>query len=284
MLSWFSLLLISTFLAAITAIFQKVILDNKADPIFFSSYWQLITAFISVISVLLFGFEADSIKILVFAFICTGLFYGLGTYLFFIGLKNAEASMASIMNQVRVIWVLIGSFIFFKEQITLNKLGGVSLIIAGIFIVFHKGLSLRLKRPQRLILLSTLFFSLGMLADKYFINFFNSYTYLVIDFLAPSLFIIIISPQIIKDYKNIKPFSKNNILTVLVACVFFGSILAMLTAYKLGAEVSIAVPIFQSAVVLVVLLSAVFLGERDNLFRKMIGSLVTVFGVCLLSL
>jgi uncharacterized membrane protein len=56
----------------------------------------------------------------------------------------------------------------------------------------------------------------------------------------------------------------------------------MLMAYQQGGDISQIAPITKFSIILTVLLSAVFLGENNNMIRKIIATIMAIAGVFLI--
>lgn len=69
-------------------------------------------------------------------FLMLGVFmYGVSTILFIPALKGGDLSVLYPLTATSYIWILLYSKIFLKEEITRNKILGVSLIIIGVLFI-----------------------------------------------------------------------------------------------------------------------------------------------------
>ncbi|MBU0756900.1 MAG: DMT family transporter [Nanoarchaeota archaeon] len=281
--TWFIYAVLASVLFSAAIILQKKMLQ-KQDHVFFSSYMQFIISIFALAAFIFTNGKLPSPAMAAASFIYTGVFFGLGTLFYFKGLKHAEAGVSSIISLLRLVFAMFGGILVFHEKMTALKVSGILLIVIGIISIFLKKGLIKKNAGIRALMLSSVFFGIGMLGDKFFVQRMDRMAYMVMAFFAPALFILILNPKITANFKRIRFFSGDNTAILFTAIVTFSSIFFLISSYANGGDVSGTIPIYQTSAVLVVVLSAIFLDEKDNLLRKVMGAAIAVAGVILLGM
>lgn len=279
---WFTLTIISLTAASVVRILQKAALtEQKSDPIAFSIYFQLLVSLIAaIIASTNIGSYPKDMNVWLVALLISFL-YAVLFILFYYALKHTEVSQVGILSATQSFWVLLGGVIFWNEPLSQNKIIGVLLIVFGIAAVYwRKGGFKGFGMPQLLVILCAILGGVLGVLDKYIIGYFSEpATYMVFSFLVPALLTAAFIPGAVKKIKPMLGWNKSNFLIIIGAILLnFGSI-AYYLALKAGGEVSQIGPIFQSTTILTVILGIVFLNERENLGRKMLGAIIVFLGV-----
>ena len=167
-----------------------------------------------------------------------------------------------------------------NEVFTVSKIIGILLIIFGIGVVYwdRSGFK-RFRIWQWMVVISSLFLGIGNLFDKYLVSNFSQPVYQCMMFFIPAFLTTLIAPRALSKIGDLFQLKKSNILIV-VSAVFYSIYSFMFFwAIKAGGEISRIVPVLQLSTILTVLIGIVFLKERENALRKIIGAIVVVAGV-----
>lgn len=283
---WFTLTIISVVSWSLTTIIQKAALKGEeVNASSFSALFQILVGLITI-PIAITGFKTLPHGIGIWSLVVLSSFlYFIANFLFFYSLKDIEASQSTIITSTRAIWFMILGLIFFREIITAYKLFGISLIILGLVIIyFNKGSFKSFSIKHFYLLIYALIFSLANTLDKYILNYFDPSAYQVIAFLLPALFTLIFIPGTLKGMKPLVKVNKNNFYLLTSSITYTIAALSLYTSYKVGAEISKAGSISQASIIITVLLGIVFLKERENLAKKIIGSIIVFAGVMLLKI
>ncbi len=279
---WFTLTIISLTAGSVGRILQKAALrEQKNDSIAFSIYFQLLVSLIAVmIASANIGSYPKDINVWLVALLISFLLAVLNI-LFYYALKHSEVSQVGILSATQAFWVLLGGVIFWSEPLTQNKIIGVILIVFGIAAVYwRKGGFKDFGMPQLLVILCAVLGGVLETLNKYIIGYFSEpATYMVFSFLVPALLTAAFIPGAVKKIKPMLGWNKSNFLIIIGAVLLNFGAMAYYSALKAGGEVSQIGPIFQSTTVLSVILGIVFLNERENLGRKMLGAIIVFLGV-----
>jgi len=189
-----------------------------------------------------------------------------------------EASVSVVVYQTKNIWTLILAVLLLNESASLTKILGVGLIFMGVVLVSLKSFKIRFDKGLLIIQLAALAATLENILDKYTLRFFSPAIYTAC---ISSLMAIFILPMLKKYRPNLKSYlsgrGKLVFLTGLIAAL--SSYLAF-SAISLG-QVSKVIPIKESFTAATVIGGILFLKERGELWKKILGGLITVVGVIL---
>lgn len=282
-MSWIFLALIGILFISVSSLFERVLLkEEQSDPFTYSIVFQLLIAALFFICIAFTGFHLPPLKPLIPYLFLMAVLYSLGNWLGFKGLKTTEASETSILWSSKSIWTMMTAIIFLNEPVDLKRIIGMLLIITAIIIINWKGKVWKLNKGHFFILIAALCYGIAFTNDAFLLNHFEVLSYSAIAFLFPPLLLLIIRPKTIIKFKLF--LDKKRLLLITIASFFLGiGTLAVYSSYQQGGDASQVIPINQSSVVLIVLLSYIFLKERGRFPQKVIGSLLVFVGVLLLT-
>lgn len=277
---------ISVILSAIAAILQRVLLrENKSDPIAYSALFQIICGLI----IFTFGSLTGTISFpnnfseLTPNLILMVIVYSLGNVFVFKALKEGEVSTFTIIFALRALVTVLASTLVLGEIFKVNQLLGGGLIILAIILVNLKRASLKLSRADLFALGAAICFGLANTNDRMILSTFELYTYVSLAFIAPGVLLFLIRPRKIIQTSAIifSPIIKSIALRSLIysvgAVTYF---IALSSATSSSSQVAV---VGLTSVILTVVLSAIFLKERDNLPLKATALVLTFIGTLLVS-
>lgn len=193
--------------------------------------------------------------------------------------EHTHLSISSIISRSRMIWVAIIAFLFLGESLKpLDYIGivilflGLSIAVAPHRIFVDKGIKISL--------LTSLIAAVVVVLIKAVSNDI-SLPVMITWMSLPSVFII---PLLMKDPKTrIKGFIQNKLHLKLLFNIFnFFAFYGYTLAIKYG-SVSIVTAIYHGMIVFAVLAGIIFLQEKEDIAKKIVGSIITVLGVFLLA-
>jgi drug/metabolite transporter (DMT)-like permease len=276
---WFVLALLGGLLFATNRMMVRSILSKGTDPIAFMAIHELIAG----ILLLPFAFvnlhlphDYNHWLLLLVAVIMIFFadFYG------FLSLNRIEASLFQIIGQFRHIIVLFGGFLFFSESLTISKVLAVALIIFGVLITLLEKARLKTNIGYVYALLSVVSISLASLAIKADTNtvsiaFLASASLIVSGVLAAGISLV--------RHENMRPLIRSNVRNQLLLAAVIFSVFEFVYFAALGkGEASKVIPVTQSSMIFTLIGGYLFLGERDNMAKKILGSSLIIVGIVLL--
>lgn len=213
------------------------------------------------------------------------IFYGVGGVLDIKALREGDVSLISPLYTFRNVFVLALSALLLGEALTVQKLSGVLLVFLGAGFLNKKTSlveslkALFKKRVVILTFLSTLFFSLANVVDKFSLTFFNEWFYAFIIYAGYAAFMA--PPMIASEgLKGLKEMFKKDWWSVVLAGFCVSGSYALFLASALLVDVSIIVPLTTLSVFISVLLGWKFLGERVE--KRWVAATIMVLGAVLL--
>lgn len=280
-MNWQILLATSVVTYSISVLLQRVLLKNdKSDPIAYSIVFQLLTGVLIGIYAMFNGFTTPNLIPLIPNLILMTILYGAGNVFIFSALKMIDAAEFTIVFASRALWTIIGTIIFLKESFSTQQTLGTILIILSVVLVSWKKQKFTLSKGFIFSVLAALSFGLAFTNDAFIVNNFDVPSYLTIAFIIPSLAVWAIYP---KSTAKMKPlFEKKTLLKLGLLGIFYAvSAITIFLAYQVGKNASQIAPLNQTATIITVVLSVIFLKERTDLLRKLSGVIISFVGVIL---
>jgi len=283
-MTWLLFALIGVVGIAGANIIERVLLkDEKSDAFAYSFVFQILCSILIGIVAAINGFSMPPLQGIWINILIMSFFYAAGTYFLFKAFQKSPASEVVIVFSTRAIWTILTASIFLGETLNPEKIMGALLIFAGVFLVSLNGAVKKGAGAGIVYALAAAFFwGTAFTNDGYVLRYADMLSYSVIAFFFPAVALLAMRPKLLFELKPIFNFSFLRKMTVL--CVFYSiATVADYHAITIGADVSQLGPILQSAIVLTVILAAIFLGERDNLIKKILAALIATVGVVMVS-
>lgn len=277
-------MMISVVTFSISTILQRKTLKNDSnDPLIFSIPFQLITgtgiAFVGLFAGTL-GFPQNTVDLLPNLFF-TMIAYGCGSLLLFKGLQQVQASEFTVLFTSRAFFSIIASFVFLDEMLTLQQGFGAILIFVGIIIVSNMSLKhVRFTKGELITLAAACCFGIANTNDRYVLQSFDVYTYVSLSFLLPALLLTIIFFKKLLQ-ADLGMFKRSFCQISLFSFFYIISSIGFFSALQQTDNSSQIITLNQTSTILTVLFGIVFLQERNNVARKVLGAFISFIGVLL---
>lgn len=173
--------------------------------------------------------------------------------------------------------------LFLGESLTLIRIVGIALTLLGSIIVLYRRQQFVMTRGVVYALLGSALNGLAITNDAFILRHTTDvFSYTAIAFLLPGIVLLLASLGSIKKIKA--HLCSRNLPAFLTLSVFFSiAAVTFYLAYISGGHVSQIATINQFSLVCTVLLAFIFLGERENMPRKIIGAVVAIVGVILIA-
>lgn len=290
---WFWLAVASGFLSTFGHLLNRVVLKDKGDTLAFSFYYQVIGA-VLMIPFLLLGLKLPKAILPYLFLIIIGVVDTLNIFLSMESFKYLEVSLRTIVNQLRIFWILFFSALILGEKLNLMKIIGSCLIFLGIAVaVFQKRkiswwrqlvariLSRKELKSKGILytLVASFLVSLEMIGVKYLLFQF-SYPFIIFASLSASAMVFLFWGSNLPKRTLALLTGPKSRLVWLRGIV--GTISLFLALWSVSlTELSRAQPILQSFTILTVLGGVVYLKEKERIWQKLLGGVLTVLGVIL---
>lgn len=275
---WITLSILAGIGSNILNFFSRYILKDGGDATAWAWTYEFLRLLIFIPFLffdnkLILTFESAVILFLI------GITEFISVYLYMKMHQYTHLSISTIISRTRLVWIPIIAFLFFGERLT-------SLQYAGIVILFL-GLSIAVA-PRRLFLDKGAMYA-NSAAFMIAINTilikeatpFASASIIMIFFSLPS---VILFPLLMKNAKRrLITNNLNNVLPKLSGVI--SNVIAsflLIAALNIG-DVSRVNALYQGMMIMGVLAGIIFLKERQDVIKKLVGTAVTIIGVILLT-
>lgn len=283
---WQFFLAINIFAYSVTTLLQKVLIKNQnSRPITYTIFFLLFTGIIvSLVGVSLHAITFPEITPVILVNLVLGTFlYAFGNVYIFKALKATEASKFTIIYSTRVAFTVLVSVMFLGELFSLKDILGAVLIFIGIVIVSIKSARIALNKGDVYSFIAAILYGLANANARFLLHTFYVFPYMLFVFFTPVLLLAIIYP---KEIQHAKLFLKgrNFFAMCIVSVIYAIANIAFFEALKLGPSASLVSTVVLVGVIVTVILSIIFLHERENIGRKLLGALISFIGLVILSL
>ena len=205
----------------------------------------------------------------------------LATVFYYKSLLTIQASMSGIVMSTMFMWVTLMSIVFLHEHLTLLKVSGIVVVFTGTLIALYKNQKLSLSRGLIYAFLAPFLWGISLTFSYYILRVYNAPSLEAYENLAVTVVVLIAQPMVVKKLKfYLNP--KNALFLGIIGTLTAIASISNFYAYQFGHNATILAPLGSTRILFILLLSAVFLKERDNLKRKFLGAIVALLGVVLL--
>lgn len=277
MTHWLWFALISLLTMSVAALFQRLAMkEDSSDPVTSAIIFQILLSVLSALVGVIMGFHLPKFYLLPY-FLLSGVLYAAGTYCFFRAAKLIEASEISIISGAGTIVPILVSFIVLSERFTPIQWVGAGIVITSIIFSQYERKHIHFNTGALFALGGTTSYGIAVVFDGLILRSFDTFSYIPIISLIPGLVLMAVFPnrftKLIHDAKRINTnlwiFS---ILYVIGAETFY-------FAVTKGAMISQLTTIMRASIIFTVVMAMIFLKERSNPWKKLIGAILTTIGV-----
>ncbi len=264
-------------------ILQRSLMKNdRTDPIAFSIVFNCLTGLILAVFAIANGETIPNLVPLLPGLVFMVILYAVGNVFIFKSLKLLDASEFTVIFALRSLVTMIGASIFLFEKVTVYQIIGALLVFGSIAYMNWKNRKFELSKGSFFAILASFAIGSAFVNDAFLMKDFGASTYLAIAFIAPSIVIWLTN---LNKTRDIAPFLNMKFLPKLFLTTIFYALSAfsVFSAYKVGQNASQIAPLSQTSVIMIAILSYIFLKERDNVIKKIVGTILVFMGVMLLA-
>lgn len=282
-MTWQLFILASVLSYSTSAIFQRVVMkDDKTDPAAVSILSEIIiTALLAGYGFLVGKPSLSGLGNYIVPLLILTVLYAVGFLAQQKALKRTEAANFTIIFSFRAVVTAFLSVLFLKEMLIGKHIVGAALILCSIIIVNVKKGGLSFRKEDLLSLFVAICYGAANTNDRFILRSMDLYTYLPIAFLLPGLFTMLLKPS---GLTKIRPLLSRSIFPkFLIWCVLYAiSALTFFAALQIAPSATQVSLIGLTSTICIVILAALFIGERDHLLKKLIAAGLSVAGAMLL--
>lgn len=281
-MGWLGYTLFAVVCYSIFYILSRVFLKEKgSDAISYAIIFNIVCAILITGVSLRSGFILPDIRHYAPNLGFMAILYTASQVLVFQAAKTIEASELIIFSSTRVLWTIGTALLFLGESFNLSKTIGTILVLFSVVYVSLKKGEISLNKGHLYALAAAVCLGVGFVNDSYILRSTDAISYGALAFILPAILTAVIFPSStlkLRKYLNIGLLGKIFLLGVF----YSAGLIASYSAYKSGGNASQIVPIGQSVVIVTVIFSALFLGERDDLLKKLVAAVLVSIGVLFL--
>lgn len=258
--------------------FTRYLLKDHDDPIVFAWYYE--TLRFSIFAILAISdYRLDLNPKAIFFLLGIGITEWISMYFYMKMHAMTHLSISAILSRTRLIWVAILAFIIVGESLKLSEYLGIFILFIGLCIVVAPK---KLVSDKGAVYANIAAFMIAM--DVIFIRLSLPYASNSVINAAMSLPGMILFPLFMKNpAKRIHSSIKHNFkVKTLAICINAISVYFFAVALRVG-ETGKVSAIYQGMLIFSVLAGIIFLNEKENIGKKLIGTAVTLIGVLLLT-
>lgn len=193
--------------------------------------------------------------------------------------KYSHLSISAILSRGRLIWVPVIAYFLIRENLNLSEYIGIAILFIGLSIVISPK-KLVFDKGAKYANLSSFTIALNVVLTKMALPIASNALINASVAFIPAIFF----PLTMKDsVKRLKAIFQNNLLLKLLAVgVNIISVYLFTLALRFGDSGKVTA-VYQGMLITSVLAGIIFLKEREDIGKKLIGSILTIIGVILLS-
>lgn len=212
-------------------------------------------------------------------FLLLGVTELIGVYWYMKMHAYSQLSISSILTRTRLIWIPICAFFLLGETLKMTEYLGIFILFAGLSIVVSPK-KIFVDKGAMYANLSAFMIAINIVLTKMAFPY-ASVSIINVMICLPS---VVLFPLFMKNFtiRIQKVFTQKLWLKILTLSVNVVASFIFTYALKIG-DASKVTAIYQGMMIIAVLAGILFLDERDNIVRKIIGSVIVLFGVLLLT-
>jgi transporter family protein len=281
------------FFAALNIVFfsfstllQRILIkESKSRPITYTIFFNVFTGTV----VLLIGLFAripifQTIPLSLVVLLLLSIFlYAFGNLFIFKALKETEASKFTIIYASRVLFTIFVAILFLNETFGIREVMGTLLVFAGIILVSKTSKKIEFNKGDFYGIIAAMFIGFANANARFILHSMSIFPYMLIGFFGPAVILSFIYPR---EAKQGKIFLKKKAFGGMVLLGIFFAIanIGFFQAIKTGPSVSLVSVVILTSGIVTVVLSILFLKERDNIWKKLLGALISFIGLVILAL
>jgi len=255
--------------------------DEDNDPILFAITFQFILTSVTLLYALYAGFVFPPPVDLWPRFLLGAILYACGVVSSFYANKHIGAGEFTILTSISSLITILLGVTLLGNSFSWAKIVGTTLILSSVFILYGKE-RMKFNTGVWYALGVAFFFGVAVINDVVILRTYPAVSFLPLMCFLPGVVMLIAFPKKMLKIKRLlhpKPFQH-----IVLYALFYGiaSVFFYLSLSN-GATISQLSPMTRASIIITVLLSALFLGERKNLGRKIVSAVLVSIGVVLLA-
>jgi drug/metabolite transporter (DMT)-like permease len=258
---------------------SRYLLKEQEDSTAYAWFFEIVRLFCFA-TIAIFDWQLVITPLSLFLFLLLGLTEWIGVYWYMKMHQSTHLSISAILTRTRLIWIPVIAFFLINERLQISDYLGIIILFAGLCtvvspkkIIFDKGANYA-NLSAFMIALNTVLTKMALPYGS------NSLINIAITLLPALFFPIMMKNRLPRMKKVFKGKLRIKLLAVGVNLI---SVYAFIAALRLGDSGKVNA-IYQGMLVTSIIAGILFLNERNDLRKKIIGTIITIIGVIILSI
>ncbi|MDA1079796.1 MAG: DMT family transporter [bacterium] len=277
--SWLLIAVLAGLASNLYNFYNRKVLQDDGDSTAYA-WWTEFLRFAVALAIVPFDFSykggADTLLVL----ILVGIVEIASSFVYFKMHKYAHLSISTIISRTRLIWVPILAFLVLGEKLATIEYAGIFVLFFGLSVAVspHK---LKMDKGVQFAYLSAVVVAVLSIVMK--LGSSQVSTSLLLVFMSVTSMLLF--PIFMKDAKTriLNTIKKNPVQILLASGSNIAAMYLYVYALRIG-DVSKVMGVYQGMMIVSVLAGIFFLGERLDVKKKIIGSIVTIVGIVFLAM
>ena len=259
-MSWQILLIISIISLSLNGLFHKSLLrDDRSDPRAQAIVFLGIGGILSIIIAIVRGkFNLEFPSPLIVNFLILAVFGTVAYVLKYRGFQLISASVVVIFSTTSKLWNVVGAAIFLHETVTLQKILGTLIILAGIAVTMYVDKKFVVNKGIVVVLIGAVLFGLTDINGYFILQSMDASNYQIYFYLVPVLALLLAQPHTIRKISYYFRLDRSLKVTALAIFDTLG-MLTLFAAYQAGGKASVLGPLSATKIIVTVVLAIFFL-------------------------
>jgi drug/metabolite transporter (DMT)-like permease len=193
--------------------------------------------------------------------------------------QHLPVSTYSILNRLSTVFIIFYGVVIFHNQLTLLKVLGAGLIIAGNAMIFYRAGKFEFNRYSLLAVLSSFTFATALSIDVDISSQFNLPIYIAFTLFIPAVLVFLAERKPVMAIVNEFRLGARRYLIATGIC-WAGLIFFMLRAY-VGGDMTVISPLSTTTVLISVIAAYFIHKEKEHLVLKIAAAIVIIIGIYL---
>ncbi len=269
----------SGIISGIGEIFNKNIVEERYSVFSYAFIQWAGASILYVVPFFLWGSFPKEIVAYVYLGIIVGAVL-IGNIALIKAYKTEDISNINILSQISLVVSFLMGTVLLHETANIYKISGLILIIIGVIVIFYERRKIHFTTAYLLALVAGITFGITGYFNKLALNYMNPLSLLFIYNLAESV-ILLFSPKTLSDIKPILQKYKWKVLASRL-CVVIG-LYFLIWSIERG-NISVVITNYQISFLLsAVIIGIILLNEKNNIAKKLAGSVLCILGIILLN-
>jgi len=259
---------------------SRYILKEQEDATAYAWFFEAVRFLFFAVTAIIVDWKIILSTQSIILFLLLGLTEWISVYWYMKMHENSHLSISAILSRTRLIWVPIIAFFLVHENLKISEYAGIIVLFIGLSIVVSPK-KLFVDKGATYANLSAFMIAFNIVLTKMTLPYgSNSIINATIAF-VPALFFPLTMRNSTRRLKQI--FQNNLQLKFLAVGVNIISVYLFTVALRFGDSGKITA-IYQGMLVTSIIAGIIFLHERQDIKKKLIGATITIIGVIVLSL